>query len=57
MTSYAVKAEWTDRMTLPVEDYLHGVINTVNDLVWVFCLPRQTTQLMILVSRGWPSIV
>jgi len=44
-------------MTLPVEDYLHGVINMVNDLVWAFCLPPQTTQLMILVSRGWPSIV
>ncbi|KAF8908971.1 Translin [Gymnopilus junonius] len=27
-----IKAEWNDRMTLPVEDYLHGLISLVNEL-------------------------
>lgn len=29
---FGLKVEWTNRMTLPVEDYLHGVISMVNDL-------------------------
>lgn len=28
-----VQEEWSDRMTLPVEDYLHSVISLVNELV------------------------
>ncbi|OJT15274.1 Translin [Trametes pubescens] len=27
-----IKPEWQDRLALPVEDYLHGVINLVNEL-------------------------
>ncbi|PPR01150.1 hypothetical protein CVT26_016051 [Gymnopilus dilepis] len=27
-----MKAEWSDRMTLPVEDYLHSLISLVNEL-------------------------
>ena len=32
MTS-SVKAEYKDRVDLPAEDYLHGLINLVNELV------------------------
>ena len=28
-----VKSEWKDRFTLPAEDYLHGLISLVNELV------------------------
>jgi hypothetical protein len=31
--SSSVKEEWKDRVTLPVEDYLHGLISLVNELV------------------------
>ena len=30
--SISVKPEWQDRVTLSVEDYLHGVITLVNEL-------------------------
>ncbi|KXN88166.1 Translin [Leucoagaricus sp. SymC.cos] len=30
--SLGFKPEWSDRVVLPVEDYLHGVISLVNDL-------------------------
>ena len=29
----SVKEEWSDRITLPVEDYLHALISLVNELV------------------------
>jgi hypothetical protein len=31
--SVLVKDEWSDRLALPVEDYLHGIISLVNELV------------------------
>ena len=34
---YAVHPEWEDRFTLAVEDYLHGLISLVNELVRVHC--------------------
>jgi hypothetical protein len=34
ITSHSVKAEWAERITLSVEDYLLGLISLVNDLVW-----------------------
>ena len=29
----AVKPEWEGRMELAAEDYLHGIINVINELV------------------------
>ena len=32
----SVKVEWKDRFTLTAEDYLHGLISLVNELVGIF---------------------
>jgi len=31
--SYPVKPEWSGRIALSVEDYLHSLINVINELV------------------------
>ena len=31
--THLVKDEWQDRVALPAEDYLHGIISLVNELV------------------------
>jgi hypothetical protein len=31
--SFLVKEEWKDRFSLTPEDYLHGVITVINELV------------------------
>ena len=33
MTCFPVREEWKDRFTLVPEDYLHGVITVINELV------------------------
>lgn len=48
-----VKAEWADRVALPVEDYLHGVISLVNDLVRTSVGQLQMMALMTSASHGW----
>ena len=34
MNTIQVKSEWSDRLSLPVEDYLHALITVVNELVY-----------------------
>ncbi|KAH0831952.1 Translin [Lanmaoa asiatica] len=34
---FPVKEEWTDRLSITVEDYLHGLISLVNELVNEIC--------------------
>jgi hypothetical protein len=34
-SSFSVKEDWKDRFSLPVEDYLHGLISMVNELASV----------------------
>lgn len=40
-----VKAEWKDRIALSNEDYLHGVISVVNELV---CIPSEVLVVSML---------
>jgi hypothetical protein len=32
-TNSPVREEWRDRFALPAEDYLHGIVGLVNELV------------------------
>lgn len=46
-----VKEEWSDRFVLSSEEYLHGTINLVNDLV-SFCVLCDNPILMTATSLG-----
>jgi hypothetical protein len=39
---YAVKEEWKDRLAISAEDYLHGLISLVNELVCLSIDPCKT---------------
>lgn len=60
LLNHSVKAEWADRITLPVEDYLLGLISLVNDLVRSLAVYVGTTGLIFsifFISHVWQSIV
>jgi hypothetical protein len=37
ITHVIVKEEWFSRVHVQVEDYLHGIVSVVNELVSVLC--------------------
>jgi hypothetical protein len=49
-----VKSEWHDRVHVQVEDYLHGVVSVVNELVsqsvYTLCIPL-TQPCQVSISR------
>ncbi len=50
ITNVQVKPEWSDRLSLPVEDYLHALITVVNELVCChFIVTSLPLKLKILV--------
>ena len=51
----AVKSEWKDRFQLAVEDYLHGVITLVNELVSVAQQLSRKLSHSLYRSRVWRS--
>jgi hypothetical protein len=54
-----VKEEWKDRIALPVEDYLHGLISLVNELVSPIVLSRLNLfpdLIHRVYSPGWLSM-
>lgn len=57
LTQCPVKEEWKDRVALPVEDYLHGVISVVNELVSTdkseLCFLKVFAVSIVHDSPGW----
>ena len=48
---FLVKEEWKDHLILPVEDYLHGLISVVNELVSIALSLKQPPRIDLLQSR------